>query len=307
MKTDLNKGLNLRVEGEIGKYNTLPIEHLITLAENLQKLLQDIAKYQLEGDGGIDLDNFKVELAGFKIGSAIPQFIFTPRVKAVTGGDVHDQRKFVNEQFDNLLSIANKGDYTAIKNHIRQASIRNVITEDLYQFATTFGNSPVSVVELQGKKIIPVYKIHKFKPEVKDKIITKISVTEQETKTEYDAVAKVRVIKKGKHIKRTTKDVFEGKHASPGYNTDIIVHNNKAYILAFQLRCKLEKEDGYYVIESEMLDIVGTGKTLDEAEKNFSEEFDFIYRRYNELSDKKLSDRVKRIKSILNSMVLKIE
>ena len=56
-----------------------------------------------------------------------------------------------------------------------------------------------------------------------------------------------------------------------------------------------------------MLDIVGTGQSIDEAEKNFSEEFHFIYQRYNELSDKKLGDRVKRIKTILNSLVLKTE
>ena len=36
MQADLVKGLNLRVEGEIGKYNTLPIEYLVNLAENLQ-------------------------------------------------------------------------------------------------------------------------------------------------------------------------------------------------------------------------------------------------------------------------------
>ena len=77
MQVDLTKGLNLRVEGEIGKFNTLPIEYLVKLVENLQKFLQDIAKHQLEVDGAIDLNNFKVELSGFKIGSAIPEFIFT--------------------------------------------------------------------------------------------------------------------------------------------------------------------------------------------------------------------------------------
>jgi hypothetical protein len=56
-----------------------------------------------------------------------------------------------------------------------------------------------------------------------------------------------------------------------------------------------------------MLDIVGTGKTIDEAEINFSEEFDFVYKRYKELPNSKLGDRIKRIKIILDSLVLKIE
>lgn len=306
MLVDLTKGFNLRIEGEIGRYNTLPIEHLVKLVENLQKLLQDIAKYQLEVDGAIDTSNFKVELAGFKIGSAIPGFIFTPRVKAVTSGDVIEQRKFVNTKFNSYLKVANEGDYSAIKKIIPQASTRNIIVEDLYNFATTFGNSPVSVVDVKKGKIISLYKINKFKPEVKEKLITKISETEL-IKEEYEAVAKIKVIKRGNQITRTTKDMFDTKHGEPGFATDVISYGKTTYVLAFPLRCKLAKEEDYFVIQSEMLDIVGTGKTIDEAENNFSEEFNFVFKRYNELPENKLGDRLIRIKTILNSLVLKIE
>lgn len=306
MLVDLTKGFNLRVDGEIGKYNTLPIEHLVRLAENLQKLLQDIAKYQLEVDGAIDTSNFKVELAGFNIGSAIPGFVFTPRIKVVTSGDVIQQRKFVNDKFDSYLKVADRGDYSEIKKLIPQAATRNIIVEDLYNFAITFGNSPVSVVELKKGKIIHLYKINKFKPEVKEKLITKISETEL-IKEEYEAVAKIKVVKRGTQITRTTKDMFDTKRGEPGFATDTINYGETTYLLAFPLRCKLEKEDNYFVIQSEMLDIVGTGKTIDEAENNFSEEFNFVYKRYNELAENKLGDRLKRIKTILNSLVLKIE
>jgi predicted RNase H-like HicB family nuclease len=306
MHVDLTKGINLRVEGEIGKYNTLPIEHLVKLAENLQRLLQDIAKYQLEVEGAIDTGNFKIELAGFNIGSAIPEFIFTPRIKTVTSGDVMEQRKFVNDKFDSYLKVANNGDYSEIKKIIPQAVTRNIIVEDLYNFATTFGNSPLSIVELKKGKIIHLYKINKFKPDVKDKLITKISESEL-VKEEYEAVAKIRVVKKGTQITRTTKDIFDTKHGEPGFATDSISFGKKTYVLAFPLRCKLEKEDDYFIIQSEMLDIVGTGKTIDEAENNFSEEFNFVYTRYNQLPETKLGDRLKRIKTILNSLVQKIE
>jgi predicted RNase H-like HicB family nuclease len=306
MLVDLTKGFNLRVEGEIGKFNTLPIEHLVKLAENLQKLLQDIAKYQLEVDGAIDMSNFKIELAGFKIGSAIPEFVFTPRIKTVTSGDVIEQRRFVNNKFDAYLKVADKGNYTEIKKMIPQAATRNIIVEDLYNFATTFGNSPVSVVELRKGKIVHLYKINKFKSEIKEKLITKISETEL-IKEEYEAVAKIKVVRTGTQIKRTTKDVFDTKHGEPGFATKVINYAGKSYILAFPLRCKLEKEADYFVIQSEMLDIVGTGKTIDDAEKNFSEEFHFVYNRYNELPNSKLGDRIQRIKTMLNSLVLKIE
>lgn len=306
MQVDLTKGFNLRVEGEIGKFNTLPIEYLVKLAENLQKFLQDIAKHQLEVDGAIDLDNFKVELAGFTIGSAIPQFIFTPRIKAVTSGDVFSQRKFVNAKFDSYLKVANKGNYSEIKTLIPQAATRNIVVEDLYSFTNTFGNSPISVVDVKKGKVVPIYKINKFKFEVKEKLITRISES-QESKEEYEAVAKIKVVKKGGKVTKSTKDVFDTKHGEPGYTTEVIVYENVSYILAFPLRCKIEKEDSYYVIQSEMLDIVGTGKSIEQAEKNFSEEFHFVYNRYNQLSENKLSDRIKRIKTIINSLVLKIE
>ncbi len=306
MKVNLTEGLSLRVEGEIGKYNTLPVEYLISLAENLQKLLQDIAEHQLEVDGAIDLSNFKVELAGFKVGSAIPEFVFTPRIKTVTSGDVFEQRNFVNQKFDDYLKVAHVGNYIAIRDLIPQASIRNIIVQDIYNLTTTFGNSPISVVEMKKGKVVPIYKIHKFKAEVKEKLITKISQSE-EVKEEYEAVAKVKVIKKGDVTKRITKDMFSGKHADTAFSTETIVHNDKVYVLSFPLLCKLEKEDDYYIIESEMLGIVGTGNTIDDAEKNFSEEFHYIYERYNQLPNKEISERIRRSKNILNSMVNKIE
>lgn len=306
MKINLSEGLNLRVEGEIGRYNTLPVEYLVKLAQNLQQLLQDIAQHQLEVDGAIDLSNFKIELSGFKIGSAIPEFKFTPRIKTVTSGDVIHQRRFVNDKFEGFLKIANIGNYDEIKSLIPQARTRNIIVQDLYNFTTTFGNSPFSVVELRRKRITPIYKIHRFKTEVKEKLLTKITQSE-ELKEEYDAVAKIKVIKRGELIKRIPKDMFIGKHADTAYSTETIVYDHKIYILSFPLLCKLEKEEGYYVIQSEMLGIVGTGLTIDDAEQNFSEEFHFIYQRYNQLSEKEMSERIRRIKNILNSIVSKVE
>lgn len=96
---------------------------------------------------------------------------------------------------------------------------------------------------------------------------------EKENKIETEVVAKLKIVKSGNRIKRTTKEIFDDKHAEPAYVTDKIVFNYNTYLLAFPLRCKLEKEDDYYLIESEMLDIVGTGKTIDDAEKVFLKNF----------------------------------
>ena len=81
--------------------------------------------------------------------------------------------------------------------------------------------------------------------------------------------------------------------------TYIIDLGNKKYFLNFPLMCHLEREDGYYTITCAMLDIIGTGLTEAEAEANFNQEFDFIYTRFHELKDEKLSQRLLNIKKIL--------
>ena len=91
------------------------------------------------------------------------------------------------------------------------------------------------------------------------------------------------------------------------YAPENIVTGTKVYYLRYPLRCLFEKEDDYYIIKSELIDIIRTGETEEEAEQNFAEEFDFIYKRYNELSDNKLSERIKVIKTFLNYMIEKIK
>ena len=86
----------------------------------------------------------------------------------------------------------------------------------------------------------------------------------------------------------------------------IITDSNK-YFFRYPLRCLFEKEDGYYVIQSEMLGIIGTGVTEDEAEHSFAEEFDFVYKRFNSLDYESLTNHNRLIKDIINQIVEKVE
>src|SRR5690606_34540321 len=83
MAIDLEKGISLKIEGELGKYQTLPIDALIKIAESLQELIVSIAKHDLPSDQAIDLNNFKLELTDFQKGSSIPSFVLTPRIQPV--------------------------------------------------------------------------------------------------------------------------------------------------------------------------------------------------------------------------------
>lgn len=71
---DLNKGINLQIQGELGRFNTLPIDALVKIAEHLQTLINSIAVHGVDKGNVIDLSNFKLELSAFRTGSAVPEF-----------------------------------------------------------------------------------------------------------------------------------------------------------------------------------------------------------------------------------------
>jgi len=52
---DLNKGINLQIQGELGRFNTLPIDALVKIAEHLQTLINSIAVHGVDKGNVIDL------------------------------------------------------------------------------------------------------------------------------------------------------------------------------------------------------------------------------------------------------------
>ena len=93
------------------------------------------------------------------------------------------------------------------------------------------------------------------------------------------------------------------ERVQPEYSTNTITAGKTVYQLNFQLHCSVETAGNYFQIENDMLGIFGQGKTMDEAERAFGEEFDYTYKRYNELKDKKLTKDVQKIKQMINWMV----
>ncbi len=97
-------------------------------------------------------------------------------------------------------------------------------------------------------------------------------------KEQYDII--VEIITKVEGVNKTNTTLTK---YSLEYAPQVIVIGNTKYILKYPLRCLFEKEDDYYIIQSEMLGVIGTGLTEDDAEKSFNEEFDFVYKRFNAL------------------------
>jgi hypothetical protein len=306
MAIDLQKGISLKIEGELGKFQTLPIESLIKIAESLQELVISIAKYDLPADEAIDLNNFKLELADFQKGSAIPSFVLTQRVQPIITSDYQNQREEVTKKLNSLFEISDKGNYSDLRTLYPEHLKRNEIVEKLYGFTSSFKNSPVSIYEKGNiNEDSKSYKPKKFKSSTKKSLIIEVKEVKKE-KSEEKAFARIKVTKRGGKTTNRIEEVISTTHHSLSYSPKIININKKQYILNFPLRCLFEKEDDYYVINNEQLDIIGTGSTQDYAEQNFNEEFDYLYNRLNSLEDNQLNKRLLRIKHVLNSFVKEV-
>jgi hypothetical protein len=306
MAIDLQKGISLKIEGELGKFQTLPIESLIKIAESLQELVMSIAKYDLPTDEAIDLNNFKLELTDFQKSSAIPSFTLTQRIQPVITSDYKIQREEVTKKLNSLFEITDKGTYSDLKDLYPEHFKRNEIVEKLYSFTSSFKNSPVFIYERGNiNDVSEKYQIKKFKASMKKSLIVDVKELQIE-KLEEKAFARIKITKIDGKTRNSIEEVISTAQHSLSYSPDIININHKQYILNYPLRCLFEKEVDYYIINNEQLDIIGTGATQDDAEQNFNEEFDYLYNRLNSLKDSQLNKRLLRIKNVMNSFVKQV-
>ena len=302
MDFDLEKGISFKIEGELGKYQTLPIDALIKIAETFQNLVLSIAKHDVSSDNSVDYNNFKIELTDFTKSSAVPTFVFTPRIQLTTS-DYKEQRNVINSKLTRLISIADNGDYSKIKDCYSSVGSRNEIIENLYGFTNSFKNSPTTIFDKDNFSFN--FKVKKFKSEVKKKLLTNV-VKITEDKTEHSAIARIKVTTTGQKSSNKIQEIISDEIHTIAYSPEIINVNDKQYILHFPLHCSFIKEEDYYLIKNELIDITATGLTIEEVENNFNEEFDFIYTRLNSLDNSKLSLRIQNIKVAINLFVKKV-
>jgi hypothetical protein len=303
MGIDIKKGISLEIEGELGRYKTLPIETLVKISESLQELIMSIIQYDLPSDEPVDLNNFKIELSGFKKNSAIPSFVLTPRVVPTT--HYTKQIETLSKKLDRLLDISDRGIYTELKTIYQEPKKRSEIVECLYNFTSSFENSPVLVYETDSNNA-KAYNLKKFKPELKRELTVGILGVTKQKKEEETVIGSIKITKNNGKTTRTIQETYSKEQHSLSYSPEIINVRDKRYILHYPLRCLFEKEEDYYVINNEQLDIIGTGLNREDAELNFNEEFDYLYTRLNSLDDNQLNKKMLRIKNTLNNFVKEV-
>ena len=246
-------------------------------------------------------------------GSAVPTFVFSPRSNQnVITNDIAVQKKAVNQGFEELIYITQISDFEQIRKKYPDATRRNDIVDHLCKFTNSFKNSPTKIADIEyppnesNHNIKPIYEIRKISEQTKEKLKTQI-ISEPHTTSQKIKVAKIRETTNQKgRIKNQIIDSYDGSSISMSYAPTEIDFNDRKYILNFPLRCLFEKEEDYFIIQSEMLDIIGTGETKEDAELAFKQEFDYIFTEYNSLSDEKLSKRLVKIKNLLNNIVKQV-
>ncbi len=240
MEINLKNGISLKIEGTLGEHHTLPIDDLVNISQSLQNLILSIARYDLPSDIAIDLNNFKIELSDFRPGSAIPSYCFTQRTVPSLFG-LEDQREKVSKSFNSLMAISNDGSYISLKEMYREPIIRNEIVESLYEFTSSFKNSPVNIHEKGNAD--HSYSIKKFKPELKKELISELEEAIVDKKEEI-VLAKVQLITRNNKItSKKVKEMFSTEQYSLSYSPTSIKVEQQEYRLNYPIRCLMEEED----------------------------------------------------------------
>jgi len=302
MPINLNDKISMRIGGEIGKFKTISIDKLNEIATNFQKLINAVAKHDIEVDGAINLDNFKIELCGFHGGSAIPDLCFTSKV-IPTVFDYETQRGNINVSLSALLEISANGNYEILKEKYPDYIRRNEIVESLYQFRNTFGKSPVEIGYYNGK-FKSNYSLKEFKSSTRNSLVVEIADKKIVEKTEYKAFGQIKVtLKKGKPKIFKVEEELNFQNHSLTYSPEIIIHGNTQYILHHPLHCTLLIEDGCYTIKNDYLDIIAVEEESDEAEFSFNEQFDYLYNRLLNASNATLTKKMQQVRQLFEIIV----
>ncbi|MBK6391136.1 MAG: hypothetical protein KA109_12015 [Saprospiraceae bacterium] len=120
------------------------------------------------------------------------------------------------------------------------------------------------------------------------------------------AIARISIVKDGNSTKSQIQEIISKQSHSISYSPIQLSVNGRQYVLKYPLRCLLEKEEDFYIIKNEFLDLIGTGVSTESAEANFNEEFDFLYHRLNTLKKAQLSSRLAEIKQMMNYYVASV-
>jgi hypothetical protein len=305
---DLQKGIYLRIDGEEEKRHTINWDTLKKIGDSAQKLISKLARYSLS-DEPLGEDSVKLEFIGFYPGSAVPAWDIKKPDNLLFAKTA--SYKELNQVFSFVLGRLDDGNFQAIADKYNEPSVKNEIVDAVADFSASAGTRPFSVVRPAGKdKFRSIAKIRTITPKHKEllKVPDIQKVTAASSATEVEGVSKVLV--KTSIKGRTTKKIshlYTQKEVIVSLKFDSIETDSRIYLLRNNLLVDITEGKKAVTIESPMLDIYAFGETLDEAEKDLFDQFDYTFQRLNQFADNKLSPHLLNAKKYINLLVEKVK
>lgn len=248
----------------------------------------------------------KLEFIGFYPGSAVPAWdIKKPDNLLFAKTTSYEE---LNQEFSFVLGRLDDGNFQAIADKYNEPSVKNEIVDAVADFSAAAGTRPFSVVKPSGKdKFKSIAKIRTITPKHKELLkvpdIQKVTAT---LATEVEGVSKVLV--KTSLRGRTTKKIshlYTQKEVILSLKFDSIETESRIYLLRNNLLVDITEGKNAVTIESPMLDIYAFGETLEEAEKDLFDQFDYTFQRLNQFADNKLSPHLLNAKKYINLLLKK--
>lgn len=227
----------------------------------------------------------------------------TMEKNSVKGDKVEKWKENVIKDYKHDVFDINYNDQNEVQKIIEKFTVaeRKKIFEPIFNIL----NNDHIVLSVSEQEDHSFKRYHSIPKEVTDKILIDPNpVTPKEVEEPSVFLAKVKVSNKSK-TRGDILDLFDNYKINSTWDLPLIKGKDRDYELKHTLSCRYSKDGDYITLENETLGIFAFGKTDQEAEDMFSEEFEFIYERYNSLNNDQLSDDVIFIKDFLNLIVKK--
>lgn len=305
---DVESELLLRIGSE--GTNTIPWEVLKDVGNKLEALLFSIAENSENPDSVPVRERFKLEFTGFYKGSSIPAFGFREQSQ-LSINDTSTIKKKVNTEFSFLMNEISRGDYRNLVSGFKTADAQHEIIKRVADFVNSPGDYGMAIVKrksAKAKTFTPIYDLRQFKSQALIALKSPIKRADEGKGESVTAFAKLLLNKTASgRTKKKTVFVYKESESILVMQYKEIEHNRTRYVLNMPEFFTVSEEGKGVLLENEKLDLYAAGNSVHEAKEDLFYQFDATYRRFKELDDNVLSDRLLAVKKYYLLIVKSIE
>ena len=292
----------MQIGGEIGKNNSLPLKYFAELAKNLQTVIDTLVECELPEEEGFDRSNFQLELTDFQPDGVIPGFSFTKQVQSVVGGDAMEQRKEISKSFENLISMADSGNYEQLNDIFPETATRKKVAKSFFGFVDSLKTPKVAFGNFDSKKgFKSKFKVRKYTKEIRQQILdTKVEAAPIDTEYVY---GRIKLTKQNGKERKAIAEIFENEATKLSYVFEKIETPERNFELTSPVYCSLQKSEDAYSLASELLHLSAKGETQEEAVHQFASAFNQQFSKLENTKYGDLTEQERVVKTVLTVLV----